>query len=141
MQEDKGSDETVRRPKYMAFHCSQHQYRYGTLGGNIFAFESMFMPKNYFFIYYTKTWLPPLGCQTSPSQGVATGQKLENPTKRKKNYLFILSFTHLLIHSLVLQELCHRIGCRPLDWRHRSDYTQAHPIGPHCTSVLPPEPP
>ena len=26
--------------------------------------------------FYTTTWLPPLGCQASPSQGVATGQKL-----------------------------------------------------------------
>ena len=28
------------------------------------------------FFFYTTTWLPPLGCQASPSQGVATGQKL-----------------------------------------------------------------
>ena len=28
-----------------------------------------------FIFFYTKTWLPPQGCQTSPSQSVATGQK------------------------------------------------------------------
>ena len=53
--------------------------------------------------FYTMTWLPPPGFQTSPSQGVATGQKLE-----KKlyiiNYSYSHSDTHLLIHSLVFQK-------------------------------------
>ena len=77
-----------------------------------------------FFFIYTKTWLPPLGCQTSPSQAI----ELEKTT-------------HLLIHSLVLKERCHRIGCQPLVWRHRSGCTQAPPTRPHCISGVPPEAP
>ena len=32
-------------------------------------------PSTFQIYFFTKTWLPPLGCQTSPSQGAATGQK------------------------------------------------------------------
>ena len=48
----------------------------------VFETESLFKNQGMFFLYIT-TWLPPLGCQTSPSQGVATGQKLAKSNKIK----------------------------------------------------------
>ena len=41
----------------------------------------------------------------------------------------------------MLQERCHRIGCRLLDWHHGSGSIQAPPTGPQCTSEVLPEAP
>ena len=47
--------------------------------------------------FYTKTRLPPLGCQTFPSQRVATGQKTWKPQKIRK--IFNYSYSHSNIRS------------------------------------------
>ena len=57
-------------------------------------------PKPFFF--HTRTWLPPLGCQTSPSQGVATGQKTwKNQNKKKKIIIHTLihTFAHIFLSA------------------------------------------
>ena len=92
-------------------------------------------------------FIPRLGCHlsgTKPTLRRGSHRPKKNwktQKGREKIQIFILSFTHLLIHSLVFQERCHRIGCGPVAWRHRSGYTQAPPTGPQCTSGVPPEAP
>ena len=54
--------------------------------------------------FFTKTCLPPLGCQTFPSHMPKNLKK-----KKKNNYSYSQSHTHLIIHSLVLQKRWHRI--------------------------------